>query len=201
MFICGVVGVAVGATAAMFSPWQLATLLGWCSLASLLLLWVWLEIAACDATRTRARSTVEDSSRTAATLVMVTASVVSLVGVALALVKAHQVGVGLEIALTSLSLAAVMLSWCVVHTMFTLHYAHQYYREPVGGLEIPGGEAPDYRDFAYFSFAIGVSFATSDIDISGRSIRRIALRHALLSYLFGAVIVGIVINVMASFIQ
>jgi uncharacterized membrane protein len=85
--------------------------------------------------------------------------------------------------------------------MFTLHYAHQYYREPVGGLEIPGDDAPDYRDFAYFSFAIGMSFATSDINISGRTIRRIALRHALVSYLFGAVIVGLVINVMAGLIQ
>lgn len=201
MAICAAVGATVGAATATAVPWQLATLLGWCALAGLLLLWVWVEIAACDAERTRARSTVEDSSRSAAVLVLVTASVVSLVGVALALVKARHDTLGWEIALTSLSLVAVALSWCVVHTMFTLHYAHQYYREPVGGLEIPGDDAPDYRDFAYFSFAIGMSFATSDINISGRTIRRIALRHALVSYLFGAVIVGLVINVMAGLIQ
>lgn len=199
--ICAVVGLLAGAVTVLFAPWQLAVLIGWSFVSGMLLLWVWAEVRPLDAAQTRARSTSEDSSPGTALLVVVTASVVSLAGVAFGLVEARHADRGLEVALTAMSVVSVALSWCLVHTMFTLHYAHQYYIEPVGGIDFPGGEAPDYRDFAYFSFAIGMSFATSDINISGRAVRHIALRHALVSYFFGAVIVGLVINVMAGFIQ
>lgn len=199
--LCSVVGLVAGAVTALFAPWQLAVLVGWSCLSGVLLLWVWAEIRPLDAAQTHARSTAEDSGPGTAVLVVVTASVVSLVGVALALVEARRADPALEVALTTMSVLSVALAWCLVHTMFTLHYAHQYYIEPVGGIDFPGGESPDYRDFAYFSFAIGMSFATSDINISGRAVRHIALRHALVSYFFGAVIVGLVINVMAGFVQ
>lgn len=199
--ICSVLGLIAGGATAAFGPWQLAVLIGWSSLSGTLLLWVWSEVHSLDATQTQARSTSEDSTPGVAVLVVVTASVVSLVVVALALIEARHADRALERVLTAMSVLSVTLGWSLVHTMFALHYAHQYYRDPVGGIDFPGGEAPDYRDFAYFSFAIGMSFATSDIDITGRAVRRIALRHALVSYLFGAVIVGLVINVMAGFIQ
>ncbi|MGB8858984.1 MAG: DUF1345 domain-containing protein [Ilumatobacteraceae bacterium] len=197
---CAILGIAVGALAAPFGPWQLSVLVGWAVLAGALLVWMWSEIGSCDAAATEARSTVEDSSHTTAVLVMVAASVMSLGGVAMGLAKSRHVSFGVEVALTVVSVLSVLLSWCVVQTMFTIHYAHQYYIEPVGGIEFPGADAPDYRDFAYFAFTIGMSFATSDCVITSRVIRRIALRHALVSYLFGAVIVGLTINVMASFI-
>ncbi|MDP2290233.1 MAG: DUF1345 domain-containing protein [Actinomycetota bacterium] len=199
--LCSVVGLVAGGVTALLAPWQLAVLVGWSCLSGLLLLWVWAEIRPLDAVQTHARSTAEDSGPGTAVLVVVTACVVSLVGVALALVEARRADRPMEVALTSMSVLAVALAWCLVHTMFTLHYAHEYYTDPVGGIDFPGGAAPDYRDIAYFSFAIGMSFATSDTDISGGRVRRIALRHALVSYFFGAVIVGLVINVMAGFIQ
>ena len=199
--VCGVVGLVAGAAAAPFVPWQLASLTGWCTLAATFLVWVYAEISPCDAAHTQATSTAEDSSRTTAVLVMVTASVMSLGGVALGLAKARHVDLPVEVALTVMSLLAVALSWSVVHTVFTLRYAHQYYIDPVGGIEFPGELPPDYRDFAYFAFTIGMSFASSDANITSRAIRRIVLRHALVSYVFAAVIVGATINIMASFIQ
>ncbi len=199
--VCAAIGLAVGLIAAPFSPWQLSLLVGWIGLTTSLLSWIWVEIAGCDAATTQARSTVEDDSRITAVAVMVTASVVSLVGVGFGLAKARHVGVGMELALTAVAVLAVVFSWCVVHSMFTLRYAHQYYTSPVGGIEFPGDEAPDYRDFAYFAFTLGMSFAVSDTNVTSRTIRRITLRHALISYLFGTVIVGLTINVIAGFIQ
>lgn len=199
--VCAACGIAAAAAAAVFLPWQLAALVGWNSLAGVLLAWMWADIGSCDAAQTRGRSTLEDNSRVTAVVVMVSASVVSLVGVGIGLAKARHVGQVMEIALTVAALLAVVLSWCVVHTMFTVHYAHRYYIAPVGGIEFPGEAAPDYRDFAYFAFTVGMSFAVSDTNVTSRSIRRLTLWHALVSYLFGAVIIGLTINVLASFIQ
>ncbi len=199
--VCAGVGLITGLVAAPFSPWQLSLLIGWVGLTGSLLAWIWSEIINCDAAATQARSTAEDDSRVTAVIVMVTASVVSLLGVGFGLAKARHVEFPMEITLTVVAVLSVMLSWCVVHSMFTLRYAHQYYIEPVGGIEFPGGTVPDYRDFAYFAFTIGMSFAVSDTNVTSQVVRRIALRHALVSYLFGAVIVGLTINVIASFIQ
>jgi uncharacterized membrane protein len=199
--VCASLGVIAGAAAAFFLPWQLATLVGWTTMTGALLAWIWTDIGQCDAAETQARSTLEDNSRVEAVVVMVSASVVSLVGVGFGLAKARHVSTRMEVALTLVSVAAVVLSWCVVHTMFTVHYAHQYYRDPVGGIEFPGSEAPDYRDFAYYAFTVGASFAVSDTNVTSRVIRRMTLRHSLVSYLFGTVIVGLTINVLASFIQ
>lgn len=199
--VCAAIGVVAGLVASPFSPWQLSLLIGWIALTGTLLAWIWIENLGCDAADTQARSTVEDNSRLTAVAVMVTASVISLVGVGFGLAKAHRVDVAMEVALTVVAVLSVMLSWFVVHSMFTLRYAHQYYTAPVGGIEFPGGEAPDYRDFAYFAFTIGVAFAVSDTNVTSQAVRRITLRHSLVSYLFGTVIVGLTINVIASFIK
>jgi uncharacterized membrane protein len=88
-----------------------------------------------------------------------------------------------------------------VHTMYTLRYAHLYYRDPEGGIDFNTDELPNYHDFAYFAFTIGMSFAVSDTNVMGSKVRHTVTRHALLSYLFGAIIVGTTINVMAGFVH
>jgi len=199
--VCAVIGLVAGLVSAPFSPWQLSLLIGWVGLTLSLLAWIWIENIGCDAAATQARSTAEDNSRITAVAVMVTASVVSLVGVGFGLAKARHVDFPMEVTLTIVAVLSLVLSWFVVHSMFTLRYAHQYYITPVGGIEFPGGAVPDYRDFAYFAFTIGMSFAVSDTNVTSQVVRRIALRHALVSYLFGTVIVGLAINVIAGFIQ
>jgi uncharacterized membrane protein len=93
----------------------------------------------------------------------------------------------------------VVLSWTVVHTVFMLRYAHEYYTPPVGGIDFKSGDyEPDYRDFAYLAFTVGMTYQVSDTELNRREIRHTLLRHALLSYLFGAVILALLVNVIAS---
>ena len=199
--VCAVMGgVGVGISAP-FALWQLTALVGWVVFAVSLLGWVWYEVSNCDAAHTRERATVVDPTRVWSATVVAVAAVASLAAVGFGLEEARERSGGLAVALTVLSLAAVMLSWLLVHSMFILRYAHEYYAEPVGGIEFPGGDEPDYRDFAYVAFTVGVAFAVSDTQVTDRTVRRIVYRQALLSYVLGAVIVGLAINVMAGFIR
>jgi uncharacterized membrane protein len=93
--------------------------------------------------------------------------------------------------------ATVALSWLVVHTTFTLRYAMLYYTGKDGGVEFNQATPPRYSDFAYLAFTIGMTFQVSDTDLRTPTIRATALRHALLAYLFGAVILGTTINLVA----
>ncbi len=96
----------------------------------------------------------------------------------------------------------VALSWALVQTVFALRYAHEYYTAPVGGIDFKTkDEQPDYQDFAYVAFTVGMTFQVSDTDIQARRIRRTVLRHALLAYLFGAVILAVMVNVIASLLN
>jgi uncharacterized membrane protein len=103
--------------------------------------------------------------------------------------------------LIALGLLSVVLSWTVVHTVYMLRYARAYYSEPAGGIEFNEEEPPAYTDFAYFSFTIGMCFQVSDTSIISKAVRRITLYRALLSYLFGAVLLGLVINVVAALLK
>ena len=103
--------------------------------------------------------------------------------------------------LTTVAVATVVLAWATVHVVFVLRYADLYYNGEPGGVDFPGDEPPDYRDFVYLGFTVGMTYQVSDTDIHSRDIRRTITRHALISYLFGTVIIGVTINVMAGFIR
>jgi uncharacterized membrane protein len=87
-----------------------------------------------------------------------------------------------------------------VHTVFALKYAQLYHSGPGGGIDFNQDEPPRYSDFAYLAFTIGMTFQVSDTDLTSGAMRRLALRHSLLSYLFGAVILAMTINITAGFI-
>jgi len=199
--VCAAVGTVAVAISAPFALWQLTALIGWLVFATTLLGWVWYEVSNCDAVHTRERATVVDPTRVWSATVVAVASMMSLSAVGFGLEEARERSGVLGGALTVLSLLAVVLSWLLVHSMFILRYAHEYYADPIGGVDFPGGEEPTYRDFAYLAFTIGVAFAVSDTPVTGRKLRQIVYRQALLSYVLGAVIVGLAINVMAGFIR
>ena len=96
----------------------------------------------------------------------------------------------------------ILSSWLFIHTVYALHYAHDYYDKVpggyAGGLNFPGTKLPDYADFLYFSFIIGTSAQTSDIDISSQSMRRISLLHCILSFFFNTTILALTINIASS---
>jgi uncharacterized membrane protein len=91
----------------------------------------------------------------------------------------------------------VALAWILVHTGFVLRYARLYYSPPKGGID-SYGEMPDYRDFAYLALTIGMTFQVSDTDLAGKRIRRVALHHALLSYVFGTGILAVTVSSVAA---
>ncbi len=100
-----------------------------------------------------------------------------------------------------LVVATLVLSWVVTHVVFALRYAHEYYETAPdgvrGGLEFPGKAAPDYWDFLYFSMVIGMTFQVSDVQITDRMLRRLALVQGVLSFLFNTVIVALTVNLAA----
>ena len=202
IMIVAVVGLVAGAVAATIAPWQLAVLVGWIAFGAVLLLWVWASVLPLDPEQTRQLAMREDDSRVAADLLLVSASVASLIGTAFDLVKTSEAHGAGKVALTVGGVLTVAVSWGVVHTVFALRYAREFYTPPIGGIDFKTrSEHPDYHDFAYVAFTIGMTFQVSDTDIQSRAIRRTALRHALLSYLFGAVILAVTINIVASLLQ
>jgi len=196
-----VVGGVVGLACAEFAPWQLSVLTGWDSAGIVLLAWIRLEVGGLDPAQTSAHATMEDDSRVTTHLLLVAASSAALAGAAAVFVKANQTHGAGKVALTVAGVATVVVSWAVVHAVFTLRYAHEYYSHPAGGIDFKNEEPPDYHDFAYVAFTVGMTFQVSDTDIQARVIRRSVLRHALLAYVFGAVILAVTINVIANLIQ
>jgi uncharacterized membrane protein len=131
-------------------------------------------------------------------VLLLAASVASLVAVGSVLVGAARLNGATEAGRVGLGLASVVLSWAMVHTIYTLRYAHLYYNGPDGGISFNDSGPPAYADFAYLAFTIGMTFQVSDTAITSREIRHAALRHSLLSYVFGTGILATAINLVAS---
>jgi uncharacterized membrane protein len=196
-------GALAGVVAAFVTPWQLCTLIGWDVAAVANVVWVAATAGRFDAEQTRAFATREDDSRFSAQVLLLGACLASLLGVAFALLKASQSTGPQRAVLTGFAVFTVVASWAVVHTVFALRYAHLYFREPIGGIDFKSGPdySPDYRDFAYVAFTVGMTFQVSDTDVQVREMRRTILAHALFAYLFGAVILAVMINVVAALLQ
>ncbi len=158
--------------------------------------WVWVSVWGADAAETARIARAEDASRAAAEAVLVGAGAASLVAVAFTLGEAGASGAPERGLLTALSLGSVALAWLSVHTVFGLRYARLYYSDPEGGIDFHG-EAPNYVDFAYFALTIGMTFQVSDTALTVKRVRRVALHHALLSYVFGTGIVAITVSSVA----
>lgn len=191
-------GVVAGVIAAFFTLAQAAALIGWDVAAASFLAGVWLTVWHLDPEATQRRATRLDPSRSLADLLVVAAGVAILAAVALALVRAGGAHGGTKAYLLSVGLVSVVFSWMSVHTVFTLNYARLYYGDEPGGIDFNEPDRPDYLDFAYLAFTIGMTFQVSDTNITVKPIRRAALRQGLISYLFGAVIIALVINIVAS---
>jgi uncharacterized membrane protein len=201
------VGFALGAGAATASVAWLAmpvvgsVLLGWDVAVVIYLLWTGASVWSLDPDATARLAMREDPSTPVAELTVLAAGTAILAAVGFALVKAGETSGGVKAYLVTIGLVSVVLSWAVVHTVFGLRYARAYYSEPVGGIDFNEAEPPNYVDFAYYAFTIGMTFQVADTNITAKTVRRTTLRHALLSYLFGAVLLGLVINVVATLLH
>jgi uncharacterized membrane protein len=195
--VCAAVGVAATVAMVLLDAGKLTALLGWDAAAMVYVVWMWSTIWRLDARRTADRALRQDPGRVASDVVVLSASVASLAAVGVVLVDAgSRKGASKEF-LIGLGVLSVMLGWSVVHTLFTLHYARLYYREPEGGIDFNEDDRPRYTDFAYLAFTVGMTFQVSDTDLKAKDIRAAVLKHAWISYVFGAVIIATTINLIA----
>jgi uncharacterized membrane protein len=178
------------------TSWSVAAV--WASdvAALIFIAWVGISVGRADPAATARLARTEDASRVAAESILVGAGAASLVAVAFTLSEAGDAPAPARGLLTALAIVSVALAWTSVHTVHLLRYARLYYSQPEGGIDF-GGEAPDYTDFAYLALTVGMTFQVSDTALTAKRVRRVALHHALLSYLFGAVIVAVLVNSVA----
>ncbi len=193
------VSVLLGTTAALVTPHApeitVRAVVGWDVTAVALLVQCWTMIWRNDAKQTELRAGDEDPGGAAVFVVAIVSSLFSLFAATIVLrqLRAHagsDVWVGL-------ALGAVALSWLVTHTLYTLRYAHLYYRPPsVGGLAFPGDASPSDVDFAYYAFTVGMCFQVSDVQITSREIRTSTLVHAFIAFVFNTTIVALALNLI-----
>jgi uncharacterized membrane protein len=195
-----VVGVVAGVLAGVLFRSAMGPLVGFDVGVLAYLTFIWTIIWPLDAEDTASHASREDPSRPVADLALLLAAVASLGGVAALTVHSQSTHGSVRDAEIGIAVASVVLSWLLVHTIFTLKYARMYYAAAGGvgrGIDFEKDVRPPYSDFAYLAFSIGMTFQVSDTDLQSSEYRRLALRHALLSYLFGAVILATAINVVA----
>lgn len=190
-------GLAATATAASLDFRWFSLLIGWDVLAVTYMAWTWAVIWRYGPDQTASHAEFEEPGRETVFALILGGALASLVGVAALLAKArpdHYATVA-----PSVAVATVVISWFAVHTLYALTYARIYFAEkPVGGIDFNTDHPPRYSDFAYVAYTVGMSFAISDTNLTSSRMRATALKHGLLSYLFGSVIVASVVNLVAS---
>jgi len=199
LFVSAAIGVAVMILAP--SRWWLSTrlLIGWDIGVALYLAAVYQLVATADQTRIRRWAAIEDEGRVGILILTVAAALASL-GAIIALLGRAQ-GNHRDALQLSLATITILLSWGFIHTIFALHYAHEFYGERGGkksGLSFPNDENPDYWDFVYFSFVIGMTSQVSDVAVASKPIRRTVTAHGIVSFLFNAALLALTVNIAAS---
>ena len=190
-------GVLAGTIAAVTAPWQTVPLFAWSATALTWVVTMWLKIVRMDPIATSTHATREDPRRATADALLLSASVISLVGVVLGVIKAGSTHGAVKAVLLGAGIMTIVVSWAVVHTIYTLRYAALYYTGTDGGVSFNEDEKPCYLDFAYLALTIGMTYQVSDTNLTDKTIRHTALRHALMSYLFGTIIIAATINLAA----
>ena len=202
------IGLVAGVLVGLLLGWMYAAVIAFDVAALLFLVWTWAAVGRMDADQTAQHATREDPTRQTTRLIVLAACVASLGSVGYLLGRAAKEQGALQAAVAGLALGSVAVSWFVVHGLFTLHYAELYYGgggDPAkpgagkaGGIDFGLDTPPRYSDFAYLAFTVGMTYQLSDTPLTTRALRQSVLRHALLSYLFGALIIGASVNFVVS---
>ena len=181
-------------------------MVGWDAFCLLLILLCWTTFFTMSQEQVAHNAQREDESRS--TSFVLVGSIVSLSLIGILLLMRSTDGSPTQRALHhAISLLGVAFSWLLLHTLYTLRYAHLYYAgsdAPVPtkgcGLDFPEDDAPDYLDFAYFSFVLGMTFQVSDVEISSKTIRRVALVHSFIAFVFNTTIVALTISIVSNLV-
>ncbi len=182
-------------------PWRPSTrtIVGWDAGVALYLALVYLVMAHGSISEIRRRAAINDEGAVALLLLTAAAALASLAAVLAEL--GHSPG-PYQIAL---SIATILLSWTFMHTMFALHYLHEFYGQGadgrLGGLVFPGSEDPDYWDFLYYSLVVAMTAQVSDVQITSKPIRRLTTLHGAISFFFNATVLALTVNIVSSLMQ
>jgi uncharacterized membrane protein len=172
-------------------------LIGWDVFVAFYLVLAYVMRSRCGIAHIRRRAVLQDDGRFLMLLVTALGAFASIAAILFELGPNHRSAPAL-----ALATGTIALSWAAVHTTFALHYAHDYYRgAKPGGLQFPGGdqqEDPDYWDFVYFSFVIGMTAQVSDVGITAKTIRRTATAHGVISFVFNTALLALMVNIAAS---
>jgi uncharacterized membrane protein len=187
--------------AALPGDWRLATrlLLSWDIGIGFYLVLVYSLMAQADVNHIRLRAAIEDEGAVAILVLTTSAALASLGGILAQLGTAPGTPARDAFSLV-LAMATTLLSWSFIHTIFALHYAHEFYAEDSDQqcLNFPGTEKPDYWDFVYFSFVIGMTSQVSDVAVANRGVRRLVAAHGIVSFLFNVALLALTVNIAAS---
>jgi uncharacterized membrane protein len=157
----------------------------------------------CDANHIRRRAALQDEGRFTILVLVVGSALASLMAI-----LAELAGANRQPGQLALAGVTILLSWMFMHTIFALHYAHEYYAQKAaekaadtapkgGGLNFPGEETPDYWDFVYFSFVIGMTSQVSDVAVTSRALRRLVAIHGVVSFVFNVALLALLVNIAA----
>ena len=178
-------------------------MIAWTAFALSFIVTSWIVFFMRTTTEIREHSREEDGSRLYVLLLILLTSFASLFTVLLLMLSGTAKDTP-QIIYIPVAISGMLFSWVMVHTIFGFHYAHLYYANDTNdptkhaeGLEFPKEKKPDYIDFAYFSFVLGMTFQVSDVDITSRVIRRVALFHGMLSFALNTFVVALTINMIA----
>jgi uncharacterized membrane protein len=170
----------------------------------LYLVLAWTMMARGSVEKMRWRAKRQDDGALAVLTLTVIASVASLAAIVLELIGLKNQPSAVQTSHVALAMGTILCSWCLVHTAFALHYAHEFYgddKAPVRTcLEFPGTTQPDYLDFLYFSFVIGTTSQTADVNITSSQMRRFALVHGVIAFFFNTTLLALTINIAAGLI-
>ncbi|MGO9389736.1 DUF1345 domain-containing protein [Rhodoblastus sp.] len=208
LFVCALIGVIVGLV--LPASWRPVTrgLIGWNA-------GIWLYLAAAGQMILRSehkdihrRAVLQDEGRNVILTLAAVASTASFGAIFAQLASIKDLPFNIKSLHILLALLTILGSWLFVHLTFALHYAHEFFRvsKPdtggkwCGGIDFPGVDCPDYIDFLYFSYVIGVACATADANITGRPLRRLALVHCVLAFFYNNAVLAMSINIGAGFV-
>ncbi|MEO6917414.1 MAG: DUF1345 domain-containing protein [Chitinophagaceae bacterium] len=196
-------GIAFACSALNAKPYT-SIMIGWDLFCALMISLSWIVFATAKADQIAKLAWKNDENRALIFLIVLIIVLVSIFGIIL-LGRSQDPELVDSKWNTPLSMVGIFFSWCMLHTIFTNHYAHLVYGDDKkkpgknkGGLDFPGDELPDYLDIAYFSFVIGMTFQVSDVQVTDKKLRQVVLLHGVISFIFNTVIVALTISVVAN---
>jgi uncharacterized membrane protein len=184
--------------------WHTRLVASWDAGALVYLGLAWAIIGRANAHSTRAHALAQDTSGYIIFLFVLAAACSSIVAIGFVVATIKGLGFGPKAWHLALTITALLSSWLLIQTVFAFHYARRYYRDEQlrppkpGGLAFPGGGAPDYMDFAYYSFVVGMTSQVSDVQVISPIMRRMTLMHAVLAFVFNIAVLALSINTIAT---